>query len=158
MSTTVFFWTILLCLLPIAELRGAIPYALYNKVNLFLAFFICIIANSLVGPIVYIFLSTLHKLLAHLKWYQKLFDRIIRRARVKVKTVVDKYGFWGLAVFVGIPLPMTGAYTGALGAWVLGMKPRQAFLAIAVGVVMAGIFVTIVAFFGIKALSFFIKA
>jgi uncharacterized membrane protein len=157
MSTTVFFWTITLCLLPIAELRGAIPYALFNGMNVFLAFFLCIIVNSLVGPIVFVFLSTLHKLLSHLKWYQNLFNRFLERARVKVKAVVDKYGFWGLAIFVGIPLPMTGAYTGALGAWVLGMKPWKAFLAISVGVVMAGIVVTIVAFFGIKALSFFIK-
>jgi uncharacterized membrane protein len=160
MNTYVFFWTIFLCLLPIAELRGAIPFALWNKIyqmNVFAAFFLCVFVNSLVGPIVYVFLSTLHKLLSHMKWYQRIFDRLIERARVKVKAVVDKYGFWGLAIFVGIPLPMTGAYTGALGAWVLGMKPWKAFLAIAVGVLMAGIVVTIVAFFGIKALSFFIK-
>jgi len=158
MSTTVFLWTIALCILPIAELRGGIPYALYHQVNVFAAFFLCVFVNCLVGPIVYIFLSTLHKLLSHLKWYQRLFDKVIERARVKVKAVVDKYGFWGLAIFVGIPLPMTGAYTGALGAWVLGMKPSKAILAISVGVLMAGIVVTIVAFFGIKALSFFIKA
>ena len=158
MSASVLFWTILLCLFPLAELRGAIPYALANGTNVFLAFFFCIAVNSLVGPLVFLFLSTLHKVFSHMKWYQKFFDRMILRARTKVKEVVDKYGFWGLAIFVGIPLPFTGAYTGALGAWVLGIKPVKAFLAIAVGVVMAGIVVTIVSFFGIKALSFFIKA
>jgi uncharacterized membrane protein len=121
------------------------------------AFLLCVSANSLVGPIVYAFLTTLHRLLSHIAWYQKLFDRLIERARVKVQKAVDKYGFWGLVIFVGIPLPITGAYTGALGAWVLGMKPLRAFLAIALGVLMAGVIVTIVAFFGIKALSFLIK-
>jgi len=157
MSASVFFWTVLLCLFPLAELRGAIPFALAKGMNVFLAFFLCVAVNSLVGPLVFLFLSTLHKAFSHLKWYQKFFDRIIQRARTKVKEVVDKYGFWGLAIFVGIPLPLTGAYTGALGAWVLGIKPLKAFLAIAVGVLMAGIVVTIVVFFGIKALSFFYK-
>ncbi len=158
MSFTVLLWTVLLCVLPIAELRGGIPYALANGVPVIPAFLICVIVNSLVSPIVYLFLSTLHKLLSHFTWYQKVFGKLLERARTKVKKVVDKYGFWGLAVFVGIPLPMTGAYTGALGAWVLGMKPVKACLAISAGVLMAGIVVTIVAFFGIKALSFFIKA
>ncbi len=58
---------------------------------------------------------------------------------------------------MAIPLPITGAWTGALGAWVLGMNPKKSFLAITAGVVVAGIVVTLVAYFGIKALSFFLK-
>ncbi len=70
---------------------------------------------------------------------------------------VDKYGYWGLALFVAIPLPITGAYTGTLGAWVLGMDPKKTFLAVALGALIAGIIVTVVVSLGIEAFSLFVK-
>jgi uncharacterized membrane protein len=79
------------------------------------------------------------------------------RARRKVQDAVKRWGYWGLAVFVAIPLPLTGAWTGILGAWVLGMEWRKSMAAVAAGVLVAGIVVTVVAFFGIKAFSFFLK-
>ena len=117
----------------------------------------CIILNALVGPLVYVFLSTVHKLFEHLSWYAKLFDSAVIRARSKVQTKVDKYGYLGLALFVAIPLPITGAYTGTLGAWVLGMDPKKTFLAVALGVIISGTVVTVVAYLGIEALSLFVK-
>ena len=157
MDPGVILWSILLSLLPIFELRGAIPYALYAKMPVLPALFLCVFANSLVAPLVFLFLSTLHRILRRWGWYARSFESIIERARRKVKAPVDKYGYWGLAVFVAIPFPLTGAYTGALGAWILGMKPWKALFAITAGVVVAGIVVTLVAFFGVKALYFFIK-
>ena len=157
MKLSVLLWMIILSLLPISELRGAIPYALYNKVGVIPAFLLCVGFNSLVSPILYLFVSTLHRLLSRWKWYSRAFDRIIERARRKVREPVEKYGYWGLAVFVAIPLPLTGAWTGAIGAWVLGMDAKKSILAITAGVAAAGIVVTIVAFFGVKALYFFIK-
>jgi uncharacterized membrane protein len=157
MALSVVLWAVLLSLLPISELRGAIPYLLFNKAGVIPAFLICVCANSLVSPIVYLFLSTLHRLLLHWKLYAKGFEKFVERARRKVREPVEKYGYWGLAVFVAIPLPMTGAWTGALGAWVLGMNPRKSILAITAGVAIAGVVVSVVAYFGIQALSFFIK-
>ncbi len=111
----------------------------------------------LVGPIAWLFLSTLHRLLSRWKPYARLFERLVERARRKVHAAVERYGYWGLVVFVAIPLPFTGAWTGTLGAWVLGMKVRKSLLAVAFGVLIAGVVVTVVAFFGIKAFSFFLK-
>ena len=149
--------TALFCLLPISELRGAIPYGLTQELPLLFLIPFCIILNALVGPLVYLFLSTAHKLFVHQRWYQKMFDAVVERARHKVQSKVDRYGYLGLALFVAIPLPITGAYTGTLGAWVLGMEPRKTFLAVALGVVIAATVVSIVAFLGIEALSFFVK-
>ena len=154
LSTVV--WTVVLSVLPIFELRGAMPYALLNRMPLAAAFALCVAANALVSPFMYLFLSTVHTALSRWGWYRSVFDRLIGRARKKVKPVIDKYGYWGLAIFVGIPLPMTGAYTGTLGAWVLGMEPRKAFVAVTAGVLMAGVIVATVSVLGIKALSIFV--
>ena len=109
----------------------------------------------------FLFLSTLHGLLSRIKLYNTLFDRLVLRARRKLKEKVDKFGYWGLVVFVGIPLPVTGAYTGALGAWILGMNPKRSVLYIAIGVLLSAIIVTTVYYlvtrFGMEALGIFIK-
>jgi uncharacterized membrane protein len=70
---------------------------------------------------------------------------------------VEKYGYAGLALFVAIPLPITGAYTGTLGAWILGMNRRKTMLAVLGGVIIAGVIVATVFSLGIKALYFFLK-
>jgi len=157
MSAHAVAFTALFCLLPISELRGAIPYGMTQEIPLTFLIPFCIILNALVGPLVFLFLSTLHKLFAHLSWYRKFFERVVDRARRKVQPKVDRYGYLGLALFVAIPLPITGAYTGTLGAWVLGMSPRKTFLAVAAGVIIAATVVSIVAFLGIEALSLFVK-
>ncbi len=149
--------SILLCLFPIAELRGGLPYALAGGIPLVPAYLICVLANSLVGPLVFLFLSTLHRLLERWSAYHRFFERIVERARRKVRQAVERYGYVGLAVFVAIPLPLTGAYTGAIGAWVLGMSRWKSILAIAIGVAVAGAVVAGVYLLGIQALYFFLK-
>ena len=150
-------FTTLLSVLPISELRGAIPYALARGVSVPVALVYCIVLNALVGPIVYLFLNTLHKLLSKIPAYSRLFERIVSRARSKVEAKIQRYGYLGLTLFVAIPLPITGAYTGALGAWILGMDAKKTFLAVALGVLIAGCVVTLVAYLGIEALSIFVK-
>ncbi len=157
MSTQQLFFAGLLSVLPISELRGAIPYALAHGMSALAAYFYCVILNALVGPFVYGFLSSINKLFLKAGWYQKLFDRIVERARTKVHAKVERFGYWGVMLFVAIPLPVTGAYTGALGAWILGLNARKTFLAVLGGVVIAGIVVTIISYFGIAALAFFVK-
>jgi len=150
-------WTVLLSLLPIAELRGGIPYALANGMPVAAAFALCVLVNMLVAPIGWLFLSTLHRLLLRWRPYAAVFERLVERARRKVHSAVERWGYWGLAVFVAVPLPITGAWTGTLGAWVLGMEIRKSLAAVAAGVLIAGVIVTLVAYFGIKVFSIFLK-
>ncbi len=151
-----------LCLLPISELRGGLPYALAHGIPLIPSLLFCVALNMLVAPLVFLFLSTLHRLLSHLKAYRHIFDRLVEKARRKLKVKIDRYGYWGLVIFVGIPLPVTGAYTGALGAWILGMEPKRSSLFIAIGVVLAAAIVAVVYFLvselGLKVLQIFIKS
>jgi len=149
--------TALLSIAPISELRGAIPFALAKGMPVLWAYFFCVIMNFLASVLVLIFLNTFHKLFYRINFYRRFFDSFIEKARRKVGATLDKYGTWGLAVFVAIPLPVTGAITGTLGAWVLGMKKRQIFPAIFIGVAIAGIIVSIIAYYGIEAFSFFTK-
>ncbi len=147
----------LLSLLPVSELRGAIPYAVASGMPIAVAALWCVAWNALAGPIALLFLATVHRLLYRWAWYRGIFDRFVAKARAKVHEKVEKYGYLGLAVFVGIPLPVTGAWTGALGAWILGMERKKAVLAIALGVLVAGIIVSLVVGLGVGALSLFLK-
>jgi len=143
---------------PISELRGAIPFLLArggNPISVYL-FSVCI--NALISPFVFFFLNTLHRLLVHVPVYTRLFNALVERARGKLEEKVEKYEYWGVSIFVAIPLPVTGAWTGTLGAWILGLDPRRTFLHVIFGVCVAGIIVLLVSYFGIEAFSFFTKS
>jgi len=149
--------TAFLSLLPISELRGAIPYAIANGLSPVFTWFYCVILNAAVGPLVYIFLSTFHRLLINFNWYKKLFERFVERTRHKVENKVKKYGYPGITLFVAIPLPITGAYTGTLGAWILGLNPKKTFFSVIFGVIISGTIVLAITYYGIEAFSFFTK-
>jgi len=155
MSLKIILTTILLSIIPIFELRGAIPYAVFNKMPLLTAFIISVAANAMVAPIVFIFLSTLHKLLLPWKFYQNLFEKFVERTRKKIHAPVEKYGYLGIMIFVAIPFPITGAYTGALGAWIFGMDKYKSMIACALGVLISGIIVSTVVFLGPETFKFF---
>ena len=158
MEPGVLITTALLTLAPISELRGAVPYALSQGLPVVFTYIYCVALNALLGPLVYIFLQSLHTLFYRMGWYRRLFDRIVARARSKVHDKVARFGYLGIMLFVAIPLPITGAYTGTLGAWVLGMEKKKIFLAVLGGVIISGIIVTCISYFGIQALKIFIKA
>lgn len=158
MNPTTLLFSALLALFPISELRGAIPFAVLRGMDIIQAALICTAINALVPLLAFLFLSTVHKLLYRLAWYRGFFDRFVEKTRLKVHRQVEKYGYWGLLIFVAIPLPVTGAWTGTLGAWILGMDRKKASLAIVGGVIVAGIVVTIlVALLGAGARSIFFK-
>lgn len=146
-----------LALAPIAELRGALPLALAQGAPFYLAYPICVVLNALIAPLLFLFLNTAHQRLYRLNWYKKLFDRFVVRARQKLEKKVEKYGYLGVLFFVAIPLPITGAYTGSLGAWLLGLSGRRTFVAVFCGVAIAGAIVSSVYFLGLKSLSIFLK-
>ncbi len=147
----------LLSLLPISELRGAIPYAVANSIPPLFAYFYCVAFNSLVGPFFYIFVSTVHRFMIRFSWYSRIFNRFIEKARMKISDKVDRYGYLGIMLFVAIPLPVTGAYTGTMGAWVLGMKKRKTIPAVIAGVAIAGLIISAITYFGIETFSFLTK-
>lgn len=147
----------ILSVLPIAELRGGIPYALANDVDFITAYLLCVGMNILAFPIVFLFMGIFHNWFIKMNWYAKLFDKIVARTRKKVEGNLEKWGFWGLMVFVMIPLPVTGAYTGSFAAWVFGIPKKQAFLAVTLGVAIAGVIVTAIVLSGMESLKFLYK-
>ena len=154
---SVYLWIAFLSFLPISELRGAIPFAIAHNVPWYTAYVMAVFLNALVAPACWVFLSTLHKLFLKMGWYKNFFERFIGRARNKLADKVERWGWLGIAVFVAIPLPLTGAWTGTLGAWVLGLSRRKTMLAVVLGVLVSGAIVTAVVLLGIQALNVFIK-
>ncbi|HAE22749.1 MAG TPA: ligand-binding protein SH3 [Spirochaetaceae bacterium] len=149
--------TIFLAFLPISELRGAIPYGVARGMPLLEAALLAAACNALVGPVAFIFLETFHKLFYRWAFYARVFDRFVERSRAKVHEKVERYGYLGIMLFVAIPLPITGAWTGTLGAWILGLSKRKTMLAVAAGVVISALIVSLVVGLGVEAFSLFIK-
>ena len=136
---------ILLSVLPISELRGGIPYAIAFGLHPVLAYLFGVLGNLLVIPLVFFFLDNIHKYFLKLKIYSKIFDKYVNRNRKKLeKYVGSKFEFWALVLIVAIPLPMTGAYTGSILAWFFGLKRRKSYLAISLGILIAGLIVSLI--------------
>lgn len=144
----------ILSILPIIELRGGIPLAILTGLNPWLAFSICVFVNILITPFAFFFLDRIHVWLLPYVWYKKSINKIFERTKKrsqKIQRRIDNYGMVALMLFVAIPLPGTGAWTGALIAWLLKLNRKKAFLAITIGVIIAGLIVTL-AFTGLVAL------
>lgn len=139
---------VIIAALPIFELRGALPVA----INLFhfpwyYALLLAIIGNLLPVPPILLFLNTIARLLGKVGFINRsvnwLFERTRRRGRV-----IERYERIGLALFVAIPLPVTGAWTGSLAAVVFGLRFKYSFLSIFIGVFIAGVIVTCLSLLG----------
>lgn len=151
------FWTILLSMSPVSELRGGIPYALSQGYGLKEAFILCVLANILAAVIIMFFLTFLHNSFINFKFYRKTFDYFIERTRKrseKVQKNMGVLGYLALCFFVAIPLPITGAWTGTLIAWLLGLDKIKSLAAIALGVIIAGVIVSFVSLGVINFLAF----
>ncbi len=132
----------LLGILPISELRGAIFYGIVSTdLPLVTVYIVAVGANLLIAPVVFFFLNYVHHFFMRVSLYNRLFTRFIERTRRKTHKHIEKYGYFGLTVFVAVPLPMTGAYTGTAAAWVFGLDQKKSIAAVSLGVVVAGIIV-----------------
>lgn len=137
-------YTFLISMVPIIELRGAVPIAYSSGVNIFVAVAVSVIGNLLPVPFIIIFIK---KIFAFIRKIMPKLDSFVTRLEERAEKksdVVKKYAFGGLFILVAIPLPGTGAWTGALVAAFLDMKLKDAFPAIALGVVFAGIIVAFI--------------
>ncbi len=150
-------YAIVLSMLPVSEVRGGIPYAMLSGIPWYVALPVCAAANMLIVFPLYLFLNTVNQQFMRIGIYRKLFTRYIERVRKRGEKVIQKYGYPGLIVFVAVPLPVTGAYTGTVLSWLLGMQQRKSFFFIAAGVLMASVIVSLVMLFGIETFSFVIK-
>jgi uncharacterized membrane protein len=134
-------WVLLASVSPISELRGGIPLGISLGLEPWFTFLIAVIANALIFFPVFFALRLLYdRFLYRIPLFNKYLDNLRKRGKPKV----DKYGFWGLALFVAIPLPLTGAYTGTILAWLLGMDWKKASAAVGLGVLVAGIVVLLI--------------
>ncbi len=140
--------TVIIAALPVSELRGAIPLALLTLKEPFLkVFFLSILGNLLPVIPLLLFLEPVSEKLRHFRLWQSFFDRLFERTKRKA-SLVEKYEALGLALFVAIPLPVTGAWTGCIAASLFKIKFRYAFLAICVGVVCAAVIVSVITLVG----------
>ncbi len=129
-------------MLPVSELRGAIPLAVFKfHFPIWKAFLLSVAGNLVPIVPILLFLDRIHRLLYRTSWGKKLFDKFSARTR-KRGQIVEKYEALGLIAFVAIPLPVTGAWTGAFAAFLFDIPFKKAFPAIAMGVLIAGFIVS----------------
>lgn len=135
----------IISMLPILELRGGLLAATFLGMNPIVSFIICFIGNILPIPFILWFITPLFNRLKKTKHLSKMVNKLETKALSK-KEQIEKYELWGIMLFVGIPLPGTGAWTGCLIAALLGMDKKKACLASILGVVIAGIIMMILSF------------
>ncbi|MDD4873725.1 MAG: small multi-drug export protein [Dehalococcoidales bacterium] len=139
---------IILAAFPIIELRGAIPTAIgILDFSWYYALLLAIIGNMLPVPFILLLLETVTRLLNRVPVFKKWLDWLFERTRKRSK-IIQKYKRIGLILFVAIPLPFTGAWTGSLAAVLLGISFKQAFFSIFLGVIIAGVIVTCLTLLG----------
>ena len=135
--------TIVLAMLPISELRGAIPYAItIGKMPWQEAYVISVIANFI--PVIFILwlVGPVSEYLRRFAIFSRFFDWLFARTRRKGK-MIERFEILGLILFVAIPLPVTGAWTGSVAAFIFDIKKRVALPAIFAGIMIAGVIVTL---------------
>ena len=133
---------VIISALPVVELRGALPVAI-NLFNMpwYWAFCLAVIGNMLPVSILLLFFESLAKIVSKVEIGRRLVNWVFEHTRRHEK-MIQKYEWLGLMLFVAIPLPMTGAWTGSIIAFILGMRFTYAFLSILCGVIIAGAIVT----------------
>lgn len=146
--------TIIWSVLPVSELRGGIPYAILNGINPLVAFFLCVFFNILIIPFVFLFLDYVNSFLLKIKPWRKFFDYFLTRKVEKIKLKYETLSYFVLFLFVAVPAPGTGAYTGVLLAWFFKLNRKKSFLVIALGVISAGIIVTLLTVIGKSLFGF----
>lgn len=132
-------------MVPILELRGGFIAAALLKIPYLQAVPICIIGNIVPIPFILLFITKIFNWMKKRKFFKGVAEKIEQKSLSKADTI-RKYEFWGLMIFVGIPLPGTGAWTGALLACLLEVKMKKAVPAIFLGIIMATIIMSFITY------------
>lgn len=137
----------IISILPILELRGGLIAASLLNVSPLTGYIISIIGNTLPVPFILLFINKILDWMgkSKIKWMNKLSKWLDKKAR-KHKDSIEKYGYLGLTLFVGVPLPGTGAWTGCLAASVLNMDKKKSFISIMLGIIMASIIMMLISY------------
>lgn len=138
--------TFLVAMVPVVELRGAIPFGVVRGLNLWTAIIASVLGNLVPVPFIILFIR---KIFAWMRAHMPKLDGLVLRMEKKAeknRAAVEKYAFWGLVILVAIPLPGTGAWTGALVAAMMEIRLKRAFPAIAIGVAIAGVIVSVITY------------
>jgi len=140
------FWDILKVIgyaaLPISELRGAIPIAIVvHDFPWYSAYIFAVIGNLLPVPFILLFLNFATRILSKVNIFERFLNWLFNIVRKRGKRI-ERFERIGLALFVAIPLPVTGAWTGSILAVLMGMKFKHALISIIAGVLIAGAIVT----------------
>ena len=135
----------IISMVPIVELRGGLIYASAAGIPLLKAILICIAGNLLPVPFILWLITPIFNWLKKTRLFKGLVEKLETKSMGKSEKI-KKYEFWGLVLFVGIPLPGTGAWTGSLIASLLNIKVKKAFPAIFLGLVMATIIMCLITY------------
>lgn len=137
----------IISILPILELRGGLIAASLLNVSPLTGYIVSIIGNTLPVPFILLFINKIIDWMgkSKIKWMNKLSKWLDKKAR-KHKDSIEKYGYLGLTLFVGVPLPGTGAWTGCLAASVLNMDKKKSFISIMLGIIMASIIMMLISY------------
>jgi uncharacterized membrane protein len=154
-----YIFIFVLSLMPTIEVRGSVPmvFILFrNNYEASIALVIAIVSNLIIAPILFLALDWFNDMIMTSKRFPSLLKniylRVLRYARSK-GTKINRYSLVGLLLFVAIPLPGTGAWTGSIVAYVLGFDKKKSIIAIELGVIMASLIVLFVTVLGIEILK-----
>ena len=151
----ILLFTFLLSISPLGEARVGIPYAILNDVPFAWAFIVGLIANLLIFPLLMLLIDTFNARFWPNRHYKKGVVRLSRIAKKRTGYSIEKYGFWGLMIFVMIPLPGTGAYVGTIAAAIFKINRQKAFWAVSLGVIISCIIMAIASHYGNMGLDSF---
>lgn len=145
----------IISMVPILELRGGLVAASLLGIGVFKAIALCVIGNVVPIPFILFFITPIFNWMKKTKLFRPLVEKLEEKSMSK-SDQIQKYEFWGLALFVGIPLPGTGAWTGALIAALLGIDIKKASLSIFIGIIIATVIMTFISYgipFAIRAMA-----
>lgn len=135
----------IISMIPILELRGGLIAARLLGIEMLPAIVACVVGNVIPVPFILWFITPIFRWMKGTKLFKPLVDKLEGKA-MKKKDKIEKYEFWGLVLFVGIPLPGTGAWTGSLIASLLEVKFKKAFPAVMIGIALATVIMTFVSY------------
>ena len=166
MIETIKFWVIdvfgarlgvVLCsMIPIIELRGAIPLGAFLDLPWWQSYLFAVLGNMIPVPFILLFITKIIGWMTRcrVKFFNKIGTWLTNKAE-KNREKIEKYSFWGVCLFVAVPLPITGAWTGSLVASTIGMKFWKALLSCLLGVMIAGVIMTLTSYGVVAAFSIF---
>jgi len=132
-------------MVPILELRGGLVVASLLDINIVRAIWFCVIGNIIPVPFILLLITPVFNWLKRTKLFCPIVEKLENKALGKSEQI-EKYEFWGLVLFVGIPLPGTGAWTGSLIAALLGIRFKKAFPAVLLGIVIATVIMSVLSY------------